>query len=88
MFRAIGSVLGAFVGDAAGAVLEFLDIQDINNKSVDYALQMEGGGVMGMGKGQVTDDSEMAMCLVNALTDGDVKILSLNIIQIYFAMWY
>ena len=25
MFRAIGCVLGAFVGDAAGAVLEFLD---------------------------------------------------------------
>ena len=43
---------------------------------------------MGVGAGQVTDDSEMAMCLVNALTDGDVKVMSLNIIQIYFAMWY
>ena len=88
MFRALGSVLGAFVGDAAGAVLEFLKLQDIKDIDVENALLMKGGGVMGMGKGQVTDDSEMAMCLVNALTEEDIQTLNLNLIQKYFGMWY
>ena len=49
MFRAIGCVLGAFVGDAAGAVLKFLNKEDIDAKMVDYAFKMNGGGVMQMG---------------------------------------
>jgi ADP-ribosylglycohydrolase len=36
----------------------------------------------------VTDDSEMAMCLVNALTEEDIHTLNLNLIQKYFGMWY
>jgi len=51
MFRGIGCVLGAFVGDAAGAVLEFLNKEDIDERLINRALNMKGGGVMGMGEG-------------------------------------
>ena len=31
---------------------------------------MPGGGVLGVGPGQITDDSEMALCLARGLIDG------------------
>jgi ADP-ribosylglycohydrolase len=49
--RAFGCVLGAFIGDAAGAVLEFLEVQQISHKDVQEAMKLEGGGIMGLGKG-------------------------------------
>ena len=64
--RALGAIVGAFIGDAAGAVLEFQHLA-INAKGVEYALKFPGGGVWGVGKGQITDDSEMAMCLMHGL---------------------
>lgn len=36
--RAMGCVLGAFVGDAAGAVLEFIGHKNINETSVAEAM--------------------------------------------------
>ena len=46
---------------------------------VNHAFTMPGGGhhtdgVNGVGKGQITDDSELAMCLLHALADGRGKI--------------
>ena len=32
-------------------------------------MRMPGGGVFNVGPGQVTDDSELAMCLLNAAND-------------------
>ena len=64
--RAYGTILGAFVGDAAGAPLEFLD-QNEMKVLIDNALSFSGGGALKVGPGQVTDDSEMAMCLLHAL---------------------
>ncbi len=40
---------------------------------------MNGGGQLGVGRGQITDDSEMAMCLLNAAYD-DPEHLNLNAI--------
>ena len=62
----LGSIMGAFIGDAAGAVLEFCSTK-INEKGVDYALTFPGGGAMGVAPGQITDDSEMAMCILHGL---------------------
>ena len=58
--------MGAFVGDASGAVLEFYN-QRITEQDVDWALKMNGGGENEMGPGQITDDSEMAMCIMHGL---------------------
>jgi len=40
---AVGAVLGALVGDAAGAVLEFFRAE-ITAQDVEHALTMPGGG--------------------------------------------
>lgn len=63
--RDVGCILGAFVGDAAGAVLEF--DHHITEQSVQHALTMPGGGVFRVGPGQVTDDSEMALAMFSVL---------------------
>ncbi len=60
---AVGAVLGALVGDAAGAVLEFAD----GPLDVERAMTMPGGGVWRVAPGQVTDDGELTMSLLRAL---------------------
>lgn len=65
---AVGAVLGALVGDAAGAVLEFFG-REITSADVEHALSLPGGGTWGVAPGQVTDDGELTMSLVNALVE-------------------
>lgn len=65
---AVGAVLGALCGDAAGAVLEFLE-RPIEAADVDAALRMEGGGTWDVAPGQVTDDGELTMSLLQALAE-------------------
>jgi ADP-ribosyl-[dinitrogen reductase] hydrolase len=94
---AFGSVLGAFIGDAIGAYLEFAGY--ISNEMLEEAFLLQGGGRLDVGPGQITDDSEMAMCLLHSLTSqekenmktlkvGIKSILDLNEVQKYFGMWY
>ncbi len=40
---------------------------------VKEALDMPGGGIMNVGPGQITDDSEMAMCLLHSLNNQDTE---------------
>ena len=49
-------------------------------------MRMNGGGQLGVGPGQITDDSEMAMCLLNAACD-DPEYLNLNSISKKFYDW-
>ena len=65
-----GSILGALVGDAAGATLEFLP-QLPTRSQVKQAMAMIGGGTWRTAPGQITDDGEMALCLMHALAGED-----------------
>ena len=62
-----GCLLGALVGDAAGATLEFLG-RNPDAVEVDRALEMVGGGPLRTAPGQITDDGELAVCLARALS--------------------
>ena len=62
MFR---SMLGALVGDAAGAVLE--GERTVTSEKVERALTMPGGGFLRVGPGQITDDGELTLTLWQAL---------------------
>ncbi|KAG2491875.1 hypothetical protein HYH03_009827 [Edaphochlamys debaryana] len=64
---AFGALLGAFVGDSCGAVLEFNDRHN-NPELVERALTMPGGGIFGVGPGQCTDDGELALALASGLS--------------------
>lgn len=63
-----GCLLGALVGDAAGARLEFLGRKPTEAELAD-ALAMKGGGVLRVAPGQVTDDGELTLALARALVD-------------------
>lgn len=68
--RALGCLMGLFVGDAAGATLEFFRRPITHNHAVT-AMQMQGGGSLNVAPGQFTDDSELAIHLLKALYDKD-----------------
>ena len=85
--RALGAVLGAFCGDAAGAVLEFYP-RDIRTKDVEWALTFSGGGVFKVAPGQITDDSEMAMCLLHALADSGANTLNAKLLMKNYVKWF
>ena len=61
-------MLGALVGDAAGTRLEFLERLP-TDEEVSEALAMPGGGPWGVAPGQVTDDGEMTIALLRALSE-------------------
>ncbi len=81
----LGCMLGVLVGDAAGAVLEFIghkpDAAEINK-----AMQMPGGGVLRVARGQVTDDGELALCLAQGLLEN--KTFNIESIARWYAKWY
>ena len=61
-----GCLLGAFIGDAAGARLEFLGRLPSEQELTD-ALAMKGGGVLRVAPGQITDDGELTLAMARAL---------------------
>jgi ADP-ribosyl-[dinitrogen reductase] hydrolase len=65
---ALGTIFGALTGDAAGAVLEFFG-REITEIDVADAMTMPGGGVWNVAPGQVTDDGELTMSLLEALAE-------------------
>jgi ADP-ribosylglycohydrolase len=44
-------------------------------EDVKKALKFPGGGALKVGKGQITDDSEMAMCLLHGLSGEESEII-------------
>jgi ADP-ribosyl-[dinitrogen reductase] hydrolase len=63
--RAIGSVLASAVGDALGAPYEFKP-----PISAETPVEMKGGGAFGWAPGEWTDDTSMAIPLLQALARG------------------
>lgn len=81
---ATGCLLGALVGDAAGATLEFLE-HDPTPEEVVWAMSMHGGGNLQVAPGQITDDGELTLCLAQALAKCDT--FDLEIIARHYAEW-
>ncbi len=62
-----GAVIGALVGDAAGATLEFMGRKPTPSE-VENAMRMVGGGVWRTAPGQITDDGELTIALAHSLS--------------------
>ena len=65
--RALGAYLGFAIGDALGATVEFLTPGEIASEYGVHA-RMIGGGWLKLKPGQVTDDTEMALCVGRAIS--------------------
>jgi ADP-ribosyl-[dinitrogen reductase] hydrolase len=84
MDKIFGCVLGAFCGDALGGPLEFS--KEWSSKIIDNAMLMKGGGILKLEPGQITDDSEMAMCMAHGLSECGA-VLNLKNIARYYRKW-
>jgi ADP-ribosyl-[dinitrogen reductase] hydrolase len=64
--HALGAVLGALSGDAIGTTLEFMGRKPEQDQVV-HALTMPGGGNWELSPGQLTDDGELTLALLDTL---------------------
>jgi len=82
----LGSMLGAFIGDSVGSYREFKQ-GDCPPDLIEESMQMPGGGCWRLMPGQVTDDSELAMCMLRGLVAGKGK-FDLFHHALYYGHWH
>lgn len=83
--HAQGCLLGALVGDAAGATLEFIGHKS-SDLEVQQALGMCGGGVFGLAPGQITDDGELTVALARAISGSET--FPVKRVASHYRAWY
>jgi ADP-ribosyl-[dinitrogen reductase] hydrolase len=82
--RSAGAFLGLAVGDALGATLEFLTPREIREQHGTHR-DIVGGGWLRLRRGQVTDDTEMALALGRSiLNTGRVEAIA---VAEFFSAW-
>lgn len=79
----LGSILGAFYGDASGGTLEFYGGPFSKEEAIN-AMNLPGKGKLWLGEGQVTDDSELAMCLATGL----LNYPDMDYVAYRYQQWY
>ncbi len=65
--RARGCLLGQFIGDSLGSLVEFETAEEIAERYPDGVRDLADGGTWNLIAGQPTDDSQMAMMLIRSL---------------------
>lgn len=83
--KARGALLGGAIGDALGATVEFMSPSEIRHR---YGVhrRMEGGGWLYLKPGQVTDDTQMSLCVARALVE--TGSMDPAAVMEKFAAWY
>ena len=67
--RAQGCLLGQFIGDSLGGLVEFRSAESIRRDYPDGVRELADGGTWNTIAGQPTDDSEMALMLARTLVE-------------------
>jgi ADP-ribosylglycohydrolase len=80
----LGSIIGFMCGNAAGSYLT--GINEPTEEQINKALELSGGGRAELGPGQVSDESELLMCLLYALSESR-GVLDINCIIKYYTKW-
>lgn len=63
-----GALFGVAVGDALGGPVEFMTPEDIIRRHVCVS-DMIGGGWLGLAPGEVTDDTQMTLCVAEGIVE-------------------
>ena len=84
----MGSIVGAFCGDALGGPLEFKE-GPIKRELVEKAMALEGEGPHNLQPGQITDDSEMALCVAHGINNmpKPEEEFDVKFVVEYYAKW-
>jgi ADP-ribosylglycohydrolase len=69
--RARGALLGLAIGDALGTTYEFrtLEQRPYPTFATGPATDVVGGGPFGLAPGQITDDTQLAVCIARSLVE-------------------
>jgi hypothetical protein len=59
--------VGYFIGDIVGSPILYMLKHDINDKIVESALNMKGGGILKMKEAEKSVESEINMCIIDCL---------------------
>lgn len=85
LYYSISSIISAFIGDSMGSYVEFTK-PSINNHKFIWA---EKNQIFGTSRGQITDDSEMALSLILGLCDSLYSNSQIeNYLAYYYGLWY
>ena len=82
--RALGAYLGLAVGDALGATVEFMTATEIRSQ-LGVHRKLTGGGWLRLRPGEVTDDTQMSLCIARSIVEGG---FSTRDIAQRFVAWY
>ena len=82
--RARAAFVGMAIGDALGATVEFMTSSEIAAKYGTFR-EIIGGGWLRLKPGQVTDDTEMALCIARAIVTNQAWLT--EAIAANFAAW-
>lgn len=61
-----GGLFGVAIGDALGVAVEFMSQEEISEK-YGKVTEILGGGVFGFQKGEVSDDTDMTLCVAKGI---------------------
>lgn len=64
--KILGAIYGFVIGDAMGATTEFMNIEQIKKK-YKVVKEIIGGGWLNLNPGEITDDTQMTICVMNAI---------------------
>lgn len=81
--KVLGSLYGFAIGDAMGATTEFMSEQEIK-RGFGKVTDIIGGGWLGLFGGQVTDDTQMSLCVMDALMSDNFE----SKVKQNFITWY
>ncbi len=59
--------MGYLIGDIVGSPILYMIKQEINDKIVESALNMKGGGILKMKEAEKSLESEINMCIIDCL---------------------
>jgi len=85
--KALGALLGAAAGDALGAPLGGQEPLAVTALEVDKALEMCGGGLWAVAPGQVTGNTELLMCLMEALAEAEGPAFPSEDVAVRYGKW-
>ena len=80
-----GAIYGFAIGDAMGATTEFMCHKQIK-KQYGKVIDIIGGGWLNLEAGKVTDDTQMTICVMDALMD-NIKLFEKHCMD-NFIKWY
>lgn len=84
--KVFGSLVGFAIGDAMGATTEFMTKEQIKQE-YGYVDDILGGGWLNLPRGQVTDDTQMMLCVARGIMSADINRRPISNIAREFIQW-